>query len=323
MHQMSETKETPLKFATEISFAEHEFVDLGLHETQAGVFPLVHIKGGVIRPLGTCFSITNDGLCLTARHVVEEGIKVSLDGKQHDVDGGEEGWFGALYVSSEPNSDNPDNLFGGLLPFFRVHMSDGLDIALIKLTLPVHEATGECIRFPAHKLRMSLPGVGEGFLGLGYRMMDWQSDASNRTYHVNHKYAATRGQVEELHAGGRDLAMLPFPCFRTSARLDAGMSGGPLIDYSGNVFGVVCSSFGTATDDEGYISYASLLAPAMAMTLDVSDVASGVERKAFLWELVEGGAIIADRRGFEVEHSGDHLTLVIGQSLKLTAILAV
>ncbi|MGA1859173.1 serine protease [Azospirillum sp. 11R-A] len=307
-----------LKFATEINFSDRDFVDLGFHETQTGVLPLVHVKNGVIRPLGTCFSITNDGLCMTARHVIEEGVQAPDGISYKDLDEKEDGYFGALYISSEEHPENPDHILGGFLPMDKVYFCNGLDIALFKLKLPVNELTGEMLRFPLHQLRLSLPGVGEPFFSLGYRTMDWQKGMVENGYDVSHKYSASRGQVEELHAGGRDRSMLPYPCFRTSARLDGGMSGGPLVDNFGRVFGVVCSSFGTASDD-GYISYASLIGPAMAMTLEVADEVGGEVRKAFLWELVEGGAILADQRGFEVNRVGDEIKIVLGQSLALNS----
>jgi hypothetical protein len=309
---------SPLKFATEIDFTKSDFVDLGFHETQVGVLPIVHIKGGVIRPLGTCFSLTPDGLCMTARHVIEEGFRITGDIRYKNLDLEQNGYFGALYTSSEKHPENPDHILGGILPMYKVYFCDTLDIALFKLTLPVDTRTGEMLRFPVHQLRLSFPGIGEPFFSLGYRTMDWQKGVSINTYNVDHKYSATRGQVEELHAGGRDKVMLPYPCFRTSARLDGGMSGGPLIDNFGRVFGVVCSSFGVSTDD-GHISYASLVGPAMAMTLEVADTLDGPARKAFLWELVESGAISADQRGFEVERTGGDLKLSIGQRLVLNA----
>ncbi|MBL8555079.1 MAG: trypsin-like peptidase domain-containing protein [Phenylobacterium sp.] len=309
----------PLKFATEVSFADGDFVDLGWHETQIGVLPLVHIRAGVIRPLGTCFSITNDGLCMTARHVIEDGVKLTQE-PYVELDADKQGTFGALYISSDPHDLGPPHVMGGLLPMHRVHTCNGLDIALIKLTLPVSRETGETLFFPAHRLRLSMPGVGEQFFGLGYRTMSWTQGTVPRHYDVSQTYAATRGQVEELHAGGRDTAMLPFPSFRTSARLDAGMSGGPLMDQSGRVFGVVCSSFGLASDDSGHVSFGSLVGPAMGMGLEVQDDDQTV-RQTFLWEMAERGAVSADSRGFAATRDGDALQISIGQSLGLTATL--
>ncbi|WP_376959426.1 serine protease [Azospirillum sp. A26] len=312
-------EQTSLKFATQIDFKSSEFVDLDNHISQTGVLPLVHIKNGIIRPLGSCFSITSDGLYMTARHVIEEGFQLIGNERYVELDEKEQGVFGALFISSRNHPENPDHILGGVLEASHVFFGANLDIALIKLSLPVHVETGEMLSPPVHQLRLSFPGIGEPFFSLGYRAMDWSKGVETNSYIADHRYSATRGQVEELHAGGRDKSMLPFPCFRTSARLDGGMSGGPIIDNFGRVFGVVCSSFGTSDDTDQHISYGSLIGPAMAMTLDVTDVQGGPVRKAFLWELVDGGAIAADKRGFDVERSGENIKISIGQALTVSA----
>lgn len=308
----------PPKFETEVSFGEGKFVDLGLHISQVAVLQLVHVRGDDIRPLGTCFGITNDGLCMTARHVVEEGFELLniVPGNTNLSD--DDGYLAAMYVSSEPNPDDPTGVTGGLLPMHKAYVVQGTDIALVMLNLPINTETGKRIFFPSHRLRLSTPGIGESFMGIGYRRMTWEPGDAPRAYSVDYKYSATRGEVEELHPGGRDKTMLPHPCFRTSARLDAGMSGGPLMDHAGRVFGVVCSSYGLGENDDDHISYGSLIAPALAMMVDVRDP-DGTDRRAFLWELVEGGAISADQRGVTITRTPEHIRMELAQGLILTA----
>jgi len=55
------------------------------------------------------------------------------------------------------------------------------------------------------------------------------------------------------------------------------------------------------------------------MTLDVTDERDGQERKAFLWDMIERGAVSADTRGVVVESSVDNLKLTFGQSIKMNA----
>lgn len=71
------------------------------------------------------------------------------------------------------------------------------------------------------------------------------------------------------------------------------------------MFGVVCSSF----SGEHTTSYGSLLAPAMGMTLTVRRP-DGSDDHAFLWELVEGGAMsVADREVIHAVRKEDELVL--------------
>ena len=44
------------------------------HLTQMNTMPVVHFHGQEARPLGTCFAIGNEGLAITALHVVEEAF---------------------------------------------------------------------------------------------------------------------------------------------------------------------------------------------------------------------------------------------------------
>lgn len=141
----------------------------------------------------------------------------------------------------------------------------------------------------------------------------WAKQPQGRA--LDHRYSATKGKVEEVHIGGRDRVVMPFPCFRTSARFDGGMSGGPLADHSGNVFGVVCSSFDT--DGTGApISYASPIGPALAIHLEMRDP-DGTDRRGFLWDLVVGNAIDVEVGASQVDRSGDQITITFGCGLTL------
>jgi hypothetical protein len=111
-------------------------------------FSRTPIRGEEIRPLGTCFSITNDGLCLTARHVIEDAITLSTPPRRKtELDPERDGLFGALYISPDADPDHPNNNIGGFLPMFCIWSIDILDLALIKLSLPTNTNTGELLRF--------------------------------------------------------------------------------------------------------------------------------------------------------------------------------
>jgi hypothetical protein len=66
--------------------------------------------------------------------------------------------------------------------------------------------------------------------------------------------------------------MLQFPCFRTDARFDPGMSGGPVFNNStGHLCGVICSSMPGTTNDAGHLSYASSLWPVTGTQIDANE----------------------------------------------------
>ncbi|MDQ0392231.1 trypsin-like peptidase domain-containing protein [Labrys monachus] len=169
-----------------------------------------------------------------------------------------------------------------------------LDIAAVQLCLPIDQRNGKPIRMPANKLGLGLPRVGETCFALGYHAMTWGGDEQLHQVHQN--FAASRGIIEELHVPTRDRHSLNFPCFRTSARYDGGMSGGPVLGEDGLVRGVVCSSMKLDGEETGHISYASLIAPAMLLVVEARD-GHGVVAQRFLWEFVESGAIAADTAG--------------------------
>ena len=71
----------------------------------------------------------------------------------------------------------------------------------------------------------------------------------------------TTGEITEIYPEKRDSSMLPFPCYRTNARFEHGMSGGPVFNDRGHLCGLICAGSETETD---YYSYVSTLWPSMA-----------------------------------------------------------
>ena len=274
------------------------------HVTQQAVMPLVAYRGGgeEIRPLGTCFSISSHGLALTARHVVDEALNLGhwSDNDPYVYD--QQWWLGALYVREPLPSDGDEfsdgllpaqKLFGGLLPARKVHLCANLDMAVISLHLPTHIPTGKQMSVGQLRLRPSLPEVGLSCFGLGYHSMR-STVRPDTQYVVDHlqSYSATRGTVQEVHFPRRDNWLLPFPCFRTSARFDPGMSGGPIMDTTGNVVGMICSSHKTQEEND-CISYGSLIGPSMLIPVEAT-LTSGEAKEVFLYDFAIGGAILLD-----------------------------
>ena len=120
-----------------------------------------------------------------------------------------------------------------------------------------------------------------------------------------HPVTAT-GLVQEIHHDRRDAVRLPFPCFRTNARFDGGMSGGPVFNEDGLVCGVVCSSFPALSADEPHVSYASTIWPMIGTMLDATESSVSGAPYYPLYNLFKSGAIYASDL--------DHVELAVNEN---------
>lgn len=278
------------------------------HPTQRTVLPIVAVYGNELRPVGTGFAVTNHGVIITARHVIEECLSPAREQDRRDGP-----WsVAALYVASpEPGDDVPD-LLGGILMANKIHFGDTLDLAAIYLSLPVRVDTNEPLRMPAMRLSPGIPKVGERCFGFGYHSMTYKEATDGKhTHEVHQSYSASRGTIEEIHFPSRDSAVVRFPAFRTTARFDTGMSGGPVLGESGDVIGAVCSSI---VDDQGYISYVSLIGPALFLQIDVLTQSGSIEPR-FLYDFHIGGSIQLNNADAVkiLAHSPTELTIDFGR----------
>ena len=171
------------------------------HSTQMCVMPLVAHKGRQVRCLGTCFAVHNQGLVLTARHVIDEAFNLgwspdSGGPKQADVD--RHGWsVGALYAANAMPERSEHELLGGLLPLRRAYMHADLDIAVLALNLPVHVDTGLPLRMPVFKLSPGLPALNSLCFGLGYHAM--KSESGEDCVQIAQSYSASKGSIVETY----------------------------------------------------------------------------------------------------------------------------
>ena len=147
------------------------------------------------------------------------------------------------------------------------------------------------------------PSVGERIAAFGYRKGQVRAstnDAGGPHIEMNDEFMSSVGVVREIYKGGRDRAMLPFPCYRVSARFDAGMSGGPVYDEYGALCGLVCANLEGSHRVGEPISYVTMLWPLFTLYLDGDrgdDYPRGIRYPAI--ELARDGQIhIAERSAF-------------------------
>lgn len=265
------------------------------HTTQQAIMPIVAGKNGNYWPLGTGFMVGANGVMMTATHVLKEAYLKGTG--QHPKRGALEADMElyALYITNERHGPNNENYVGGPWPIDRAWYSEELDIAFCWLRSATRN--GKAITFPILKLSPGLPHVGHPIMGFGYyKMKSDTKEYSEEGIVVDYAQntAFTKGKIVDVYPTGRDSGMLNFPVFQTDARFDHGMSGGPILNEHGSVCGVICSSMPPVEDDPRYISFGSLIWPAMGSSIDiVMEEGKGVERVQ-IYRLVESGYLIVD-----------------------------
>jgi len=263
-------------------------------ELQKVVMPLFAVDGENIVSIGTGFVIGGNQLMMTAAHVVKEALAMGRrvlgqDGKWIDANG-----LYALYVSSERHGPELEHHLGGLLPIDHVWINSRMDIGLGWLRIPI--INGKPIRLLRMRISPGLPKLGDPITAFGYHSLSEPlrvDDKGNRVLPYDIKGSFSRGEILDIHETKRDSAFLTFPCFRTSARFDAGMSGGPVLNAEGSVCGIVSAGSGLSSD-ERHSSYASLLWLAMGSTINIAPSEGAPVESRTLMELVSSGFILTD-----------------------------
>jgi S1-C subfamily serine protease len=206
-------------------------------------------------PMGSGVIITPE-LVLTARHVFDDYRK-NL-GDEPPPDGSHTGFACAVLQEHRTAGTIVRHEIA------KVWSAPWTDLALLRLREPACDFQGKPLRVVA--MTMLPPAVGSQVAAFGYpRSTVIESEESVL---VSRRGVTTVGQVMELHLDGRDRSMLPWPCFRIDARIDGGMSGGPVFNNKGELCGLMCSGVGQPSANEGHLSYVTLLWPMLGLTLD-------------------------------------------------------
>jgi len=221
--------------------------------------PLISAQGDQWHIMGTSVMVT-PGLALTARHVIHDCLK----------------YYEGLDAGSLPGGRNIDVTFTMEAVQFlsgsdavrwwvkRIYCSAITDVAFLEMQ-PLFDWDKILIRSKV-ELNLFQPEPQSRIAAFGYPKGVITLDANSVEVALNPHTAI--GEVVEVHRRGRD-SRLPFPTFRTNARFDAGMSGGPVFDETGRLCGLICSNLPPFTADEDHVSYVALLWPSMATSLSV------------------------------------------------------
>jgi hypothetical protein len=244
--------------------------------------PLIGIRqGGDAYVAGSAF-VMAPGWAITASHVVEEFV-AHYD-NQRIVEGNLDVSFQMLaFLTLDAGTRHLP------LRILRVWTSRPLDLALLAFGVPSDLPVDHRWKIPT--LQMLPPKVGTEIVGFGFANSRVNAGSSVLTQ-IDLDPRSGTGTVLEIHHEIRDKVRLPFPCFRTNARFDGGMSGDPVLDNStGKVCGVVCSSLPATRDDEDHISYVSTLWPMAGIPVDVTDSGPSGGLPIPLFHLVGAGRL--------------------------------
>jgi Trypsin-like peptidase domain len=146
-------------------------------------------------------------------------------------------------------------------------MADPLDIAVLGIE-PAQDLPSD-FRWSPPRLDVLPPSVGSQIKACGYPASQVRLEGEEAKIRLQ-PHAAS-GAVQEIHPQFRDTFRMKFPCFRTNARFDGAMSGGPVFNERGRLVGLVSSNLPPFEEGEEHVSYVSLLWPVMGIFIE-SDV---------------------------------------------------
>lgn len=241
---------------------------------------LIAGRDGVYRASGTATMITTN-LAITAAHNIVDYWDCFEEPQELHRQAGE--YFrpqllGSFHIIAAQTHNNETHSY----EVRKIVMCTWTDIALLSLT-PRDERSA--LDRSAPLLTLIPPGLEEEIFGFGFA--NTTATMSGDNVEVQGELFATLGVVQEVHWQMRDAARLTFPCFRTDARFDGSMSGGPVLDSRGRLCGIICSNMPPSSPTESHISYVALLYPLMGLEFMASKN-GGQPQKVTLLDILRG-----------------------------------
>jgi hypothetical protein len=208
-----------------------------------------------------CGVIVGPRMALTARHVIEAFLQHHAGERPTRIEGGIQMNLRAIHFVDEGSRAQTWHVrkmyFGPTLV--------GSDLAILLLDPLTEEQLSYKWQRPF--IQLLPPKAGSKISAFGYHSMKITTTPAGRE-RINFNPYTTTGTVEEIHRAARDKSQLRFPCFRTNARFDPGMSGAPVFSEEGFLCGIVCSNMPPEADDGEHVSYVSVLWPMMGIHVD-------------------------------------------------------
>ncbi|HEV8487230.1 MAG TPA: serine protease [Blastocatellia bacterium] len=216
--------------------------------------------GTMIRADGTGLFIARQ-LVVTAAHVIQHFWNVI---EQRPIPSGEVACQFGIHILQFPG----ECAVPALWAVRRVWVSPITDIAFMHV-VPVSKEAEEFAWSGSLQIEPLPPSVGDRVVGFGYPSSSARVTSRSPIQHVDWDLRphTTVGEIETVFEDRRDRTLLHFPCFQTNARFDGGMSGGPILNSTGQLCGIISAAL--QTDEQGpYTSYGAMIWPALFTTVD-------------------------------------------------------
>jgi hypothetical protein len=248
---MKDQEETPFRKARDDEF---------FHEIAS---PLIALRNGKEERVEGTLTVIGRGIGLTAQHVLAELLHRYDDVDDAGLDGTELSITFQLLGLVRRNGGK--DAFP--LHIRRCWSFGPTDLAIVEL-IP-DSAADLTIPWSIPMMSLLPPRVGTRVAAFGFPNCSITRDSDQSRPMFNWSPTVSTGIVEWIDHSMRDKVMLPFPCYRTNARFDGGMSGGPVFDERGCLCGIICSSYPHINGDDAHISYVSTLWPIVGARIPI------------------------------------------------------
>jgi hypothetical protein len=225
---------------------------------------LVEFEGGETHVIGTATIIAGH-LAITARHVLEEIIERfgAAETRVHEFE------VTRYAIRLYQIMPGPEYVIWNVLTAWPCIDTD---IAILHLRLHGYSGATAPSSWCTPRIMVVPPKLGSAVVGFGYHSSVVTVTPTAEGYHLdlNDDPTATTGKVEEVLPNGQSAGKFGFPCYRVNARFDGGMSGGPVIDETGSVCGIISGTIFQGNFDEEPISYVATLWPMLRTVISAN-----------------------------------------------------
>jgi len=213
--------------------------DLSNWEHFEGAVLAIGIRGEKYLEVVGSAVLVGPGIALAARHVFTDHMSELESGK-----------FSCFAFGISPE--------GGVLWSVKHLHGDASDVVILALK-PASRVQSKIV---SAVIASDPPAIGEKIMLVGFRAAKVEGNSMEMA--ATAELLVSVGHVAEVFPEGRDRVMLPFPCVEVRCKSVGGMSGGAAFDTSGNLFGILTSSFdGHEGPSHQGPSYVSLLHTAL------------------------------------------------------------